>query len=56
MTNVLVKGEVKTLAYKKSKEKIDAIVEEYGNSVLRMCCLYLKDDQLAFHENYKKNR
>lgn len=35
------------MAYKKSKENIDAIVEEYGNSVLRMCCLYLKDYQLA---------
>lgn len=35
------------MANKQSKENIDAIVEEYGNSVLRMCYLYLKDYQLA---------
>ena len=35
------------MANEQSKENIDAIVEEYGNSVLRMCYLYLKDYQLA---------
>lgn len=35
------------MSNKRSKENIDAIVEEYGSSVLRMCYLYLKDYQLA---------
>lgn len=35
------------MEYKESKEDIDRIVQEYGDSVLRMCYLYLKDYQLA---------
>lgn len=35
------------LANIQSKENIDEIVKEYGDSVLRMCYLYLKDYQLA---------
>lgn len=35
------------MEHKESKEDIDRIVQEYGDSVLRMCYLYLKDYQLA---------
>lgn len=35
------------MANKLSKEDITTIVDEFGNSILRMCYLYLKDYQLA---------
>ncbi len=30
-----------------SEETLKRLISQYGDSVLRMCCLYLKDYQLA---------